>query len=78
MISQVCSRSVFGNLLEKSLLVVLQNNLTYSNGGVATIEEQADDVEAMVRRSKDEHLSANSNASIQQRPAALLGALKIQ
>ena len=60
------------------VIVVLQNNLTYSNGGVATIEEQADDVEAMVRRSKDEHLSANSNASIQQRPAALLGALKIQ
>ena len=36
------------------------------------------DVEAMVLSSNEEHLKASSRASIQQRPAALLGALKMQ
>ena len=41
-------------------------------------EVEAADVEAMVLSSSEEHLRANSSASIQQRPAALLGALKMQ
>ena len=48
---------------------------TYSDGEAADAVEV---FEAMVLRRSDEHLRANSSASIQQRPAALLGARKMQ
>ena len=50
---------------------------TYSFGEAA-VEADAEAALLIVLSNKDEHLRANSKASIQHRPAALFGALKMQ
>ena len=50
--------------------------MTYSFGEAAEVDAVA--ALLMVLNKSEEHLKANSKASIQQRPAALLGALKMQ
>jgi hypothetical protein len=60
------------------LLLSLLRRLYMFGVSDAKVAEAVEDVEAMVLSRSDEHRRANSRASIQQRPAELLGALKMQ
>ena len=49
-----------------------ENHIIIKTHSEAKVAEAVEDVEAMVLSRSDEHRSANSRASIQQRPAELL------
>ena len=65
------------NSYYKKILNFCLKKKTYSFGEAA-VEADAEAALLIVLSNKDEHLRANSKASIQHRPAALFGALKMQ